>query len=60
MFRCRAIGVLRRFVVSAENGSRNDTEYLRSSLTNEARLNAAIDELDAARRWLVLNPQRKC
>jgi hypothetical protein len=29
--------------------SRNDTEHLRSSRANEARLNAAIAELDAGR-----------
>jgi hypothetical protein len=33
----------------ADGVSRNDTEYLRSSHTNEARLNAAIEELDAGR-----------
>lgn len=31
---------------------RNDTEYLRNSRANEARLNAAIEELDASRGTL--------
>lgn len=32
--------------------SRDDTEHLRSSRANEARLNAAIEELDAGRGTL--------
>lgn len=35
--------------VPADDGSRNDTEHLRSSRANEARLNAAIEELEAGR-----------
>jgi hypothetical protein len=31
------------------DAGRNDTEHLRSSRANEARLNAAIEELDAGR-----------
>jgi hypothetical protein len=36
----------------AAHNSRNDTEHLRSSRANEARLNAAIEELDAGRGTL--------
>jgi hypothetical protein len=35
-----------------DTSSRNDTEHLRSSRANEARLNAAIEELDAGRGTL--------
>jgi hypothetical protein len=34
------------------DNSRDDTEHLRSSRANEARLNAAIEELDAGRGTL--------
>jgi hypothetical protein len=49
----RLLGVLR----PAPRGmagrlSRNDTDHLRSSQSNEARLNAAIEELNARRGTL--------
>ncbi|HEX8319522.1 hypothetical protein [Longimicrobium sp.] len=49
----RLLGVLRpaRRVIAGRI-SRNDTEHLRSSRANEARLNAAIAELNAGRGTL--------
>ena len=45
----RLLGVLR----PARRGiGRNDTDHLRSSRANEARLNAAIEELNAGRGTL--------
>jgi hypothetical protein len=38
-----------RGVRGVPDRSRDDTDYLRSSRANEARLNAAIEELDAGR-----------
>ncbi|HEY7770494.1 hypothetical protein [Longimicrobium sp.] len=54
----RLFGVLRpaRRVIGGHI-SRNDTEHLRSSAANEARLNAAIAELDAGRGTLTSMPE---
>jgi hypothetical protein len=52
MFRLaqRLLGIFRGARrVPAGSISRNDTEHLRSSRANEARLNAAIEELDGGR-----------
>lgn len=51
MFRIarRLLGMLRR---APDVPASDDTEHLRSSRANEARLNAAIEELDAGRGTL--------
>ena len=49
----RLLGVLRPARRGMAGGiSRNDTDHLRSSRANEARLNAAIEELNAGRGTL--------